>query len=129
MEKQMKNFIPFIVLLLLFTGCSNNGSIVRGKVTLSDGSPLTFGEVRFTTETFVGSGFIGKDGSYRISGATPSQGIPNDNYQVSVIATKLEGADENSPIDAKYAKRETSGLTCEVKGNTTFNIELEKGTK
>ncbi|MDR1965006.1 MAG: hypothetical protein LBQ50_14640 [Planctomycetaceae bacterium] len=132
----MKTILYFLILfvLILFIGC-NKGSSVTGKVTFSDGSPLTRGEVTFSTASFVAAGMIQPDGTYSIRANNMKEGIQLGMYSVTVKA--YEDAQENpdgmmenlkpvkSLIDTKYTSPTTSGLTCEVKGSMTFDISVE----
>ena len=125
--------------IALSMGCGSNVS-VTGKVTLPDGTPLTKGEVIFQTETMVSRGDIQADGTYFMA-TGGKKGIPKGSYRVSIegfsgpsmeMVAPAEGRSgpqmrpvfSESPIDSKYFIPETSGLTCEVKGNMTHNIEL-----
>ena len=42
----------------------------------------------------------------------------------SFIFTDTSALDKSTAIDAKFEQTETSGLTCDVKGATTFNITV-----
>jgi hypothetical protein len=132
----MNTILRFLILfvLVLSIGCSK-GNSVTGKVTLSDGNPLTRGEVTFSTSTFVAAGMIQPDGTYSIRANNTKEGIPSGKYVVTVKA--YEDAQENpdgmmenlkpakSVIDTKYTSPATSGLTCEVNGSMTFDISVE----
>ncbi|MDR2441690.1 MAG: carboxypeptidase-like regulatory domain-containing protein [Planctomycetaceae bacterium] len=132
----MNTILRFLMLfvLVLSIGCSK-GNSVTGKVTLSDGTPLTRGEVTFSTPTFVAAGMIQSDGIYSIRANNMKEGIPTGTYSVTVkayedIQENPDGAMENlkpakSLIDTKYTSPATSGLTCEVNGSITFNISVE----
>ena len=133
----MRFFCIVTVAVFLFSiaGCGSKVS-VSGKVTFDDGSPLTTGEVRFETTNFVSSGKIQSDGTYRLGTTSEKDGIPKGSYGVTVHAM---GQPELTPgmrtehvpppkslIDTKFGSTSTSGLTCEVKGSTTFNITVRK---
>jgi hypothetical protein len=132
----MNIFLRFLMLFVLvfFIGCSK-GNSVTGKVTFPDGSPLTRGEVIFSTPSFVAAGMIQSDGTYSIRANNMKEGIPSGTYSVTVkayedIQENPDGIMENlkpakSLIDTKYASSATSGLTCEVKGTMTFDINVE----
>lgn len=116
----MRNILFLILLFLVGTlGCGGagfgGGHNVGGKVTFPDGKPLTKGQVTFTSRYFTGSGDVfGEGGTYSISGQ-----VPEGTYKVAVLAS------DKSLIDPKYNDPETSGLVCEVKGPTGFNIEVK----
>ena len=128
--------VVVLFLIALFVGCGKN-SVVTGKVTFPDGSPLTEGNVLFESPEIMAKGVIQKDGSYAMfSGEL--KGVPKGNYQVT-IGVPMEkitpsGVDGVPPtivpldvsIDKKYFSPATSGLTCKVKGRTKFNITVEK---
>ena len=132
MNKQC--WLIFCLCALLLQGCGNQVS-VKGKVTFPDGTPLTRGEVRFQTGTFMGSGDIQPDGSYVLSSLGINDGIPKGNYAVTVLAFEessgVLAADAESVkpleslINLKYNSPQTSGLTCDVQGATEFNITVE----
>ncbi|MDR0390765.1 MAG: carboxypeptidase-like regulatory domain-containing protein [Planctomycetaceae bacterium] len=127
--------ISVLFLLVLAVGCSGNMK-VSGKVTFSDGTPLTSGEVRFESSGFLASGKIQSDGNYTIGTIYESDGIPNGSYRVSIYALEYpdippdtDPADAPSPkslVAEKFCSAETSGLTCEVNGTTKFDITVEK---
>jgi hypothetical protein len=132
MNPDLRFLLLFI--LALFIGC-NKGNFVTGKVTFPDGSPLTRGEVIFATPSFVAAGMIHPDGTYSIRANNSKEGIPSGTYSVTVksyedIQENPNGIMENlkpakSFIDTKYTSPATSGLTCEVTGTMTFDINVE----
>ena len=127
----MRNILIFSLLSLACTlGCGKQGFNVGGKVTFSDGKPLTQGQVMFTSGFFTAGGGIISDGSYSMSVR-----IPAGTYKVSVVAVgepiaapsgNLEDMKPGKPlVDPKFSNPETSGFVCEVKGPTGFNITVE----
>ena len=116
------------------TGCGSKVS-VSGKVAFDDGSPLTTGEVRFETANFVSSGKIQSDGTYRLGTTSDKDGIPKGTYGVTVRAMSApelkpgvrteDVPPPKSLVNTKFGSTKTSGLTCDVKGSTTFNITVE----
>jgi hypothetical protein len=118
----MNTVLRFLLLFILafFIGC-NKGNFVTGKVMFPDGSPLTRGEVTFSTPSFVAAGMIQPDGTYSIRANNMKEGIPSGTYSVTVkayedIQKNPDGAMENlkppkSLIDTKYTLPATSGLT------------------
>ena len=130
-----------IMLLSAFVGCGKNCS-VSGKVTFSDGTPLTRGKVVFESPTLISSGPVQKDGTFQLGTLKPKDGVPPGSYKVcfSDIITpsiktippangkgppKVVVTHPESPIDKKYLNAETSGLTCDVKGSMKFDIVVE----
>jgi hypothetical protein len=123
-----------LVLMVLLVGCGGKTQ-VTGKVTFDDGEPLTTGEVRFESGNYLASGKIQPDGSYRLSSIGENDGIEKGSYKVSVVAMEeitidptkptIEQKEAKSLIAGKFRSGETSGLTCDVKGTTTFDIQVE----
>ena len=131
---------------LTLAGCGK-GFSVGGKVTFPDGSPLTVGFVCFDTPTMTLIGVINSSGEYKISGASPQEGVPAGEYQVYIAGAVKSGNENAGPtvldadgnalvktiekpdiplIHSKFTTKSSSGLKCEVKGKTTFNIEVTK---
>jgi hypothetical protein len=127
-------------LIALSIGCGSNCK-VTGKVTFPDGTPLTVGEVVFETSALASRGKIQKDGSYTIS-TGELKGVPKGTYQVSIsgFTPTVTPAPLNEegrptgrpqvvmpeiPFDKKFLSPTTSGLTCEVKGRTKYDITVE----
>ena len=134
--KHSSTLLALFFCVLFVLGCGK-GATVKGKVAFSDGTPLTVGEVVFQTDTYAASGRIQPDGSYKLSGATQKEGVPPGRYGVKVInafdssntppGTHPNDAKPPIPlINATFEKTETSGLTCEVKGTTMFDITVTK---
>ena len=125
-------FILFFGLFLVVCciGCNKGGFSVSGKVTYPDGTPVPRGEVMFTSDSFSAGGHVVGDGNYNINIR-----VPAGTYRVTVRAMAdtpsdpMVDLDNASPVqllvDSKYNNPETSGLVCEVKGTTTFNITVE----
>jgi len=127
----MRNILFFCLFLAVCcTGCGGKGFSVAGKVSFADGTPLPHGQVTLTSGTFSAGGSILGDGTYNINVR-----VPAGTYKVTVRASgespsdpKADIADvkpAKSLVDTKYNAPETSGLVCEVKGITTFNITVE----
>jgi hypothetical protein len=127
----------FVFILAFAAGCGKNCS-VSGKVTFPDGTPLTTGEVFFETEVFQAKGPIQSDGTYTMGSSNPGDGVPRGTYKVSIqgvvkpIIEFSEGSrtpkvtmPKTPLIDLKYTSGMNSGLTCEVKGRTKYDITVE----
>ena len=134
------HFALFLSIVFVI-GCGGDPS-VSGTVTFPDGSPLDHGEVIFETSAMMAKGNIQKDGTYTMS-TSESKGVPKGSYAVSIggyVPRTIEperGPDGRPlgspqfipveiPIAEKYLNPSTSGLTCDVKGNTKFDIKVEK---
>lgn len=134
-ETDMNYRIPYLIfIVLLCLGCNKN-SDVTGRITFADGSPLTAGTVTFKEGPYTGTGNIQPDGTYRLGAETVDGGVKPGSYQV-VIRGAAEPIGQVDPastdevpmkqlIDLKYENYDTSGLTCEVKGKTVFDITVE----
>lgn len=133
-------------LLAAALGCSGGksgpGSVgptttVTGKVTVG-GKPLTGGMIAFHSAGDMSknsSGAIKGDGTYEVTGVPPGEcKVAIDNSSLKNAPTVAGGADvpgmagatKYMPIDAKYAKPESSGLTATVKGEKdTADFDLK----
>jgi len=140
----MRSAALFLLLGFVFfaTGCGQPK--VTGTVTYSDGTPLERGSVNFQTEKHAAMGAIGKDGRYTIGGVKVGDGVPPGTYMVFItgaMGIDASNVPELQPglamvsgvtaaimplIDMKYERPETSGLTCEVKSTTVFNIVVKR---
>ena len=114
-------FRAFTILLLLvvsLVGCSRPGPAVTGKVTFTDGSPLTVGEVLFDNGSILARATIQPDGSFSLGMVKDGEGVPVGQYKVSIF-----GALDFSKnprwgdllIDQKHTSASTSGLMFDVK--------------
>jgi len=128
----------FLGCLVVLCGCSKNVR-VTGKVTFEDGEPLTLGRVCFQTDTMFADGPLQPDGSYTLGSLGENTGLPKGTYQVFItgattppqlgmgvgtggtVGSFTPGV---SLIHQKFIDRMTSGLTCEVKGRTVFDITV-----
>ena len=133
-----RRFSGFSVLLCFVIGCGS-GSAVTGKVTFADGEALTVGKVMFTNGSVTAFGTLNAKGEYRMGTKKAGDGVPAGTYQVYITEALVPGEkfttkdDEGNTfiplvlaIDPKFTAAAKSGLTCEVKGKTTFNIPVEK---
>ena len=133
-------FVILVLLLAPLAGCGSNCA-VSGKVAFPDGTPLTSGHVLFESPTLMSRGYIQKDGSYTMLSGD-DKGVPKGTYQVSIggldgfhveeipsdnprIPPRTILTPRVSPIHKKFSAASTSGLTCEVKGRTKYDITVE----
>jgi hypothetical protein len=109
----------------LFVGCSGGGTVpVTGKVTLTDGTPVTAGHVEFSTEDMKmsSSGEIGEDGTYTLSTYGQDDGCPPGKYRVMV-------SNSDPPVATVYEQQDSTPLTIEVTADKTdYPLKLEKGS-
>ena len=123
-------FLPLSLFLCLFVGCGSPGPQVTGKVTFTDGSPLTVGEVFFDNGQILARARIKPDGTFSLGMTKDGEGVPVGSYKVSIFGA-LDFT--NNPrfgdgvIDEKYTNTSTSGLTYEVKSDqkNVFDIVVE----
>ena len=127
----MRYLLPIFV-LCLFAGCGENVS-VSGKVTYTDGTPVTVGQVAFDDDKFFGRADLQPDGSYRMGRIKDGDGIPKGTYKVFLYDANIYeeppggGSSIVKPqVSAKYMSADTSELTCTVDGKTVFNFTVEK---
>ena len=125
--------ILLCLVALALTGCDGGKKQISGKVTFSDGKPVTLGKVVFSTESFQATGTIQEDGSYRMGTIGEKDGVPPGEYSVSVMGVaRLDlGAMTSYPLcEEKYMSPQTSGLTITipVPGNK-YDIVLEPHPK
>lgn len=139
--------IAYCLPALLLICCVISGCKVRtpvtGKVTFSDGSPLTVGEVRgYGDGTHIRAN-IGEDGTFDLYEISPGDRVPaGKTYEISIVnAEEREtvvvrpGAIPSAPpritplVNSKYANGATSGLKLEVPKSAKpieYNIEVTK---
>ena len=115
------------MVLLTFAGCGHPQ--VKGTVKYEDGTPLTTGGVVFIKGSYTANGAIKSDGTYVLSQIRKGDGVPPGLYKVIVQAQVSSNVNDPSArwldlIDPKFSAPETSGLTCEVKSSTTYDITV-----
>ncbi|MCA9122993.1 MAG: carboxypeptidase regulatory-like domain-containing protein [Planctomycetaceae bacterium] len=137
----MKKYAVVIGLVLSIGGCSGGGTAVKGKVTLSDGSPAPRGSVIYSADSGTFRGGIQPDGTYSIEGVT------SGDYSVSVTGVMdsepsgdgmsyddsgnyVESAAPapKSLIDTKYGDPGKSGLKVTVPGSYDLSLDSAAGT-
>jgi hypothetical protein len=121
--------------LLPLAGCSPYTYVpVRGKVTLTNKQPVTFGTVKFmpdkdNTLRAIASGQINADGGYELSTEGRS-GVPIGSYIICVRAPmrRVGGKDPLPiPFSMKYFDANDSPLKIEVVANPDpgrYDLEL-----
>jgi hypothetical protein len=137
-----------LLFCLFFIGC-NNQQQLGGKVSFSDGSPLTSGMIIFSNDSFLARANINPDGTYDVGSFSDKDGLPPGKYKVYIVnavhvtgkrkVTLQANPDVKTPVKseaeedilspliaAQYTSRETTPLEIEVPGENVFNITVEK---
>jgi hypothetical protein len=127
----MKNFMYLLFVVLLLSGCDSKQQLT-GKVTFSDGEPLTVGTVVFSTPTFISRANIGSGGTFNVGTNKEGDGIPPGTYKVFVIGAEVADPKDSSgmsmlPIVAKeFTSESSTPLTVTIPGTKTFDIVVER---
>ena len=126
----------FIVSLV---GCSDTIK-VKGKVTFSDGEPVTHGCVTFESDSNeLALGMLDQNGHYALGRNKDGDGIKPGFYKIWLTGTNITqstasgtGPMMNSTttvtVHPKFHRKDTSELTFEAKwgGPTTFDFIVER---
>jgi hypothetical protein len=120
--------------LLWLSGCGGGRYPVTGRVTFDDGSPLDAGAVICETQldgkTIMARATLRPDGTFALGTTNPEDGAPPGKYRVLVVPRALyesEKSTKQPPIDPKFEKFESSGLSLEVKpGGNELLITVTK---
>ena len=128
--------------IALLVGCGNSGEFptypAGGKVTFSDGTPLTQGWVTFEStdpgRAVSARGQLQSDGTFTLGTFEPGDGAIEGEHRVLVAVPTPEGDDPvamRAPplIDPKFSRFETSGLEFTVSDDgakNQFEIVVEK---
>ncbi len=122
--------IAFALVTLLLVGC-NTKTQVTGTVTFEDGTPLKVGSVVFTSDVMSARGQLNEQGRYTLESTGADDGVPNGSYKVTVMgAVEETGTDAQGQrrtqqlIDSKFQSPDSSGLSCEVSGTTTYDFKV-----
>jgi PBP1b-binding outer membrane lipoprotein LpoB len=134
MIMKIRVFLKCVVLfsILFLTGCSQIK--VEGKVSFSDGTPLSTGKVVFedTAHTFTAN--INKDGTFRMGMLKDGEGIPAGKYNVAIAeAVEMKITTDGKPpiiehlIAEKFRSTKTAGIEFDIKSNKKdISIVVEK---
>jgi hypothetical protein len=123
----IKHCVILLFSVAILLGCGGDKKQVSGKVTFSDGKPVTTGKVVFATDTYQANGTINEDGSYRMGSIGEKDGVPPGVYKVFVIGVgRMEGMALLPLCDEKYLNAQTSGLTITIPApNNKYDLVLE----
>jgi hypothetical protein len=80
----MTFIFPLIFAVLLICGCNPNQKM-GGKVSFSDGTPLTCGTIIFSNDSFLARANINPNGSYDVGSLSDKDGLPPGKYKVYSI--------------------------------------------
>ena len=122
-----KHCVILLCLVVILSGCSGDKKKVSGKVTFSDGKPVTSGKVNFSTDTYQANGTIQSDGSYQMGSIGEKDGVPPGEYKVFVTGVgRMEGMALLPLCEEKYLNAHTSGLTITIPApNNKYDLVLE----
>ena len=140
----MQKLLYTLFVILLLSGCSGNAKL-GGKVSFSDGEPLTSGMIIFSNAERLARAFIKPDGTYDVGSLFDKDGLPSGKYKVYItgavqVAGKrkvtlsgeggatMEGEEDilESLIAKEYTHRDTTPLEIEVPGGRVYNITVER---
>lgn len=128
------SFHTSLTVLVLTIGAGGCGGYptVTGRVTFSDGTPLSVGEVILDNGRNMGRGAIMPDGAFVIGFSKPGNGIPAGTYRVAIYNATKDGPG-NWVVDPKYIDPKTSGIVFEVQPRRrnvlTFEVEPNRPAK
>lgn len=96
-----------VFMLAVCVGCGGNAK-VTGKVTFSDGTPVTFGTIIFSNDTTICKGEINEKGEYAMRTFKPGDGVPKGTYKIYITDTlrfgesktaKTAGAEKGDAVE------------------------------
>jgi hypothetical protein len=128
---------PLLILAavaLAACGCGGRAA-VTGRVTYPDGSPVESGSV--VAEGTAGGkpvlvqGTINKDGTFRLGGDRPGDGVLPGSYKVAVHPEYVPDEERAKgvlpAVDGKYTRYASSGFALEVPaGGTELNLKVTR---
>jgi hypothetical protein len=146
--------LPFLMIILFIAGCDTKQRLT-GKVTFSDGKPLQYGTIYFTSETYLSRATLRNDGTYDVGSLGNKDGLPPGTYKVYIVGAVTDGeavlvtdsvapavGDDNTTtpsqsytypiiplIDNKFTKPETTPLEIIIPGAKTFDFFVEPPVK
>lgn len=106
---------------------------VRGRVVFTDGSPVKTGTIVFESTEYRkdSTGRINEDGSFVLGTYESEDGAPAGDHRVAVMQmviidpTVKHEKDHGSPLDPRFARYETSGLTATVKPDDSNILTIQ----
>jgi len=130
----LRSILPF-ALLAFACGCNAGRQTVTGKVTYDDGAPVTAGtvvaEATIDGKLVAVQANIESDGTFRMGGASPSDGALPGTYKVLITPPSLsdfeKGQGKRPALDGKYGSFDSSGIVLDVKpGKNELAIKVER---
>jgi hypothetical protein len=122
--------------LAFFFGCGGKYDTqpVRGRVTLTDGTPLPDVRVTFDRESpaLTAMGVTDSEGNYSMGTLGPDDGVPPGKYRVAVADVRTADPDRRAParFHPKHSSYASSGLEYTVtRGRNVFDVKLEAPPK
>ena len=133
-NKKFAWFLSAFFLALSMIGCSDGMVRVSGKVTFSDGTPVTRGSVLFDSGIYSASGDIQPDGTYVLGALSPGGGVRPGEYIALIEKNWDDPFDEvgnficTFEVAPRFSSRETSNLkfTVETGKRNVFDIVVER---
>ena len=103
-----------------------------GKVVFKDGQPVRNGTIELESLDFgtTATGTIREDGTFVLGTYAPTDGAAAGKHRAIVVqliiadGTVKHTKDHGLPVDSKYGRYETSGLTAEVLPQDHNNVVL-----
>jgi len=138
---KLTNRLISLALLNVFFGITAgcNGNVhISGKVTYSDGTPLSIGQIIFTDYFYMARSDINKDGEYSLHSIRRNDGIKRGTYKVYITgAMRFQPSDDVTEnkglapsrldsteflIDNQYMIPDTSGWEFELKKSQKIDL-------
>lgn len=121
-----------LCVVLLLSGCGDSNQRLTGKVTFSDGEPLTVGTVVFSTSALISRANIRPDGTFKTGTHKDGDGIPPGTYKVFIIGAVVPDPGDSSgmgtlPLVAKeFTSEAMTPFTVTIPGSKTYDIVVER---
>lgn len=133
--KSNRGLLFCLLLVVAVTGCGP-GRVktypTSGKVVFKDGQPVRSGTVELESleHKTSATGRIQDDGTFVLGTFTPNDGAAAGRHRAIIVqiiiadGTVKHVKDHGRPVDPKYSRYESSGLTAEVKAQEKNEITL-----
>lgn len=110
---------------------------VRGRVVFADGSRVRTGKIEFESSDYgtTSTGTINEDGSFVLGTYESDDGAPEGQHKVIVMqlvvrdGTVTHTKDHGAPVDPRFARYETSGLSATVDAGGTNDLIIQVETQ